>query len=103
MYGLIGKILARPGQRDELTAVLLEVAAEMPGCLNYVVAHDSSDENALWITEVWESPGSHQASLLLPSVQQAIQKGRPLIEGFGERIVTMPVGGQGLAGKDRYT
>lgn len=96
MYGLIGKMNAVPGQRDALAAILLEGVAGMPGCLSYVVAHDPADEDALWITEVWDGEESHRASLRLPSVQRAIAKGRPLIAGFGERIVTAPVGGQGL-------
>jgi hypothetical protein len=39
----------------------------------------------------------HRASLALPAVKDAIALGRPLIAGFGERIVTAPVGGHGLA------
>lgn len=97
MYGLIGKMIAVPGQRDALIVILLEGVSGMPGCLSYVVAKDPDDTNALWITEVWDSQGSHEASLSLPSVQQAIAQGRPLIAGFGERFVTEPVGGHGLA------
>jgi quinol monooxygenase YgiN len=96
MYGLIGKIDAVQGQRDALTSILLEGVAGMPGCLSYVVATDPADADALWITEVWDDEASHRASLSLPSVQQAIAKGRPLIAGFGERFVTTPVGGHGL-------
>ena len=69
----------------------------MPGCLSYVVAKDPSDADAIWVTEVWESQVSHRASLALPSVQQAIALGKPLIAGFGERFETQPVGGHGLA------
>jgi len=97
MYGLIGKMKATPGQRDELIAILLEGVAGMPGCLSYVVAKDSTDEDAIWVTEVWDSKESHEASLSLPSVQEAIAQGRPLIAGFGERFETVPVGGHGLA------
>lgn len=96
MYGLIGKLVATDGDREELAAILLEGSAEMPGCLSYVVAKDAEDENALWVTEVWESQASHQGSLSLPSVQAAIGKGKPLIAGFGDRHVTAPVGGHGL-------
>jgi len=98
MYGLIGKMRAQPGQRDALIAILLEGTAAMPGCLSYVIARDTADADALWITEAWDSQDSHKASLALPSVQAAIGKGRPLIAGFGERFETEPVGGQGLAG-----
>jgi quinol monooxygenase YgiN len=97
MYGLIGKMKVVPGQRDALAEILLQGLQEMPGCLSYVVAHDPADADALWITEVWDSQASHQASLSLPAVQQAISRGRPLIAGFGERFETMPVGGHGLA------
>jgi quinol monooxygenase YgiN len=93
MYGLIGKITTTPGQRDALIAILLDGVAGMPGCLSYVVAKDPCDPKAIWVTEVWEDQASHQASLSLPSVQQAISKGRPLIAGFGERYETEPVGG----------
>jgi quinol monooxygenase YgiN len=97
MYGLIGKMTAVPGQRDALIAILLQDVGEMPGCRSYVVAKDPADADAIWITEVWESQASHQASLSLPAVRQAIAQGRPLIAGFGQHTVTEPVGGHGLA------
>jgi quinol monooxygenase YgiN len=96
MYGLIGKMTAVAGQRDALVAILLEGVAGMPGCLSYVVAHDPADADAIWITEVWDSEASHAASLTLPSVREAIARGRPLIAGFGEHTVTAPIGGHGL-------
>lgn len=94
MYGLIGKMIATPGERDTLIAILLENATGMPGCLSYIVAKDPADADAIWITEVWDNADSHQASLSLPAVRDAITRARPLIAGFGERIVTEPVDGQ---------
>jgi quinol monooxygenase YgiN len=99
MHGLIGKMIAVPGQRDALIAILLEGVSGMPGCHSYIVATDPADADAIWITEVWDSKASHDASLSLPSVKQAIAKGRPLIAGFGDMTVTVPVGGYGLAAK----
>lgn len=96
MYGLMGKIIARPGHRDELISILLEGSGSMPGCLSYVVAKDSTDADAIWVTEVWDSQESHRNSLSLPSVQSAISRGKPLIAGFGERFETVPAGGHGL-------
>jgi quinol monooxygenase YgiN len=97
MYGLIGKMTAVPGQRDELIAILLDATDRMPGCLSYVIAKDTSDANAIWVTEVWDSKASHEASLSIPSVKAAITKGRPLIASFSDRVLTEPVGGYGLA------
>lgn len=97
MYGLIGKMIADHEKRDELISILLDGANEMPGCLSYVISKDMTDENALWITEVWDSKESHQASLSLEAVKTAISQGKPLIAGFGERFETTPVGGHGLS------
>lgn len=96
MYGLIGKMKAVTGQRDALAAILLDGVSGMPGCLSYVVAQDPTDADSIWITEVWDSQDSHRASLSLPSVQEAIKRGKPLIAGFGERFETVPLGGHGL-------
>lgn len=96
MYGLIGKMIAAPGKREDLAAILLEGMQDMPGCLSYIVAKDPSTADALWVTEVWTDQESHQASLGLPSVQAAITRGRPLIAGFGERFETEPLGGIGI-------
>lgn len=63
MYGLIGKMTAVAGERDALAAILLDGTHAMPGCLSYVIARDPADDNALWITEVWDSQASHKASL----------------------------------------
>ncbi len=99
MYGLIGKMTAVAGQRDALIAILLEGVMSMPGCLSYVIAKDPRDENAIWITEVWNSKESHAASLSLPAVRQAITRAKPLIAAFGDSVTTEPVGGHGLGEK----
>lgn len=96
MFGLIGKITAVDGQRDTLMSILLEGTTDMPGCLSYVIAADSGDDNVLWVTEVWDNSDSHAASLQLPAVRDAIAKGRPLIAGMTPVASTVPAGGHGL-------
>lgn len=96
MYGQIAKITAVPGKRDELSTLLVEGTANMPGCLSYIVAQDANDEDSIWVSEAWDSKQSHEASLSLPSVKTTISKARPLIAAFSNRVVTTPVGGIGL-------
>lgn len=96
MYGLHGKMIAQPGQRDALIGYLLEGSGSMDGNYLYVVSADTSDPDALWIYEVWESAQHHQNSLKLEQVQAAIAKARPLIAGFADRLEFTPVGGTGL-------
>ena len=98
MYGLIGQMLAAPGKRDELLAILGESTGDMPGCLSYVIAKDPNNADALWVTEVWTDKEAHAASLKLPSVQAAIAKARPIIAGFPRHFETIPVTGHGLKG-----
>ena len=97
MYGIIGKMVATEGSRDKLIEILLNGTQDMPGCKLYAISADSADETGIWITEIWDSEESHQASLQLPSVQAAIAEGRPMIAGFGDRHIVNPVGGVGIS------
>ena len=96
MYGIIAKLITAPGKRDEMIAILKDSAANMPGCLSYVVAKDAADENTLWITEVWDSAASHDTSLSLPAVKNAIPQAKGLIAGFEKVAATTPIWGAGL-------
>ena len=40
---------------DELVDILRRGTASMPGCLSYVIACDSNNQNAIWITEIWDT------------------------------------------------
>ena len=91
MWGMIAKITLLPAKRDEMIEILKESAAGMPGCLSYVVAKDAVDENTIWVSEVWDSTASHDASLSLPAVKNAIPRSKALISNFEKIAVTNPV------------
>jgi len=101
MWGMIAKITTVPGKRDGFIEVLRESARGMPGCFSYVVAKDAADENVVWVTEVWATEASHDASLSLPAVRDAIPKGKSLVANFATVAVTAPVWGEGLPTKGR--
>jgi quinol monooxygenase YgiN len=90
-YGRIGSLIAAPGLRDALIAVLSDGAARMPGCLSYLVSKDADHPDLVWVIELWNSQESHAASLKLSQVREAITKARPLIAGFGQSAVIEPV------------
>jgi quinol monooxygenase YgiN len=96
MWGLIVKITLVPGKRDEMIDILKESAADMPGCTSYIVAKDTADENTIWVTEVWDSQASHDASLSLPAVKDAIPRGEAIVSNFERIALTTPVWGAGL-------
>jgi len=93
MYGMIGKLVAAPGKRDQIIQILGDATVSMPGCLSYVIAKDATDENTIWVTEVWDTQESHDASLKLPRVQKSVADARPLITAFERVAVTAPVRG----------
>lgn len=97
MYGLIVKLTVVPGRREEMIGILTESAVNMPGCFSYVVAKDSADENVIWVTEAWDSIASHDASLSLPSVKNAVPRARAIVSGFEKIAVTSPVWGVGTS------
>lgn len=96
-HGVVSQIIAASGRRNALAAVLLEGARNMPGCRAYLVAADAAHEDAIWITEVWDSREAHARALASPAVQAAIAKGAPLIAGFASHAETTPLGAVGLA------
>ena len=79
-----------------MIAILKGSAANIPGCFSYVVAKDSADENTIWVTEVWDSAASHDASLSLPSVKNAVAGAKAIVSSFNRIAVTTPVWGVGL-------
>jgi quinol monooxygenase YgiN len=96
MWGLIARITVLPGRRDDMIGILKESAADMPGCLSYIVAKDSADENAIWVTEVWDTIASHDASLSLPTVKNAMPRAKSIVSNFEKIAVTIPEWGTGL-------
>lgn len=100
MYGLIAKLTAVLGKRDELIKILKEGTRSMPGCRSYILAKDAVDANAVWVTEIWDSAASHDASLTLPAVKDSIAQTKSLIAGFEKVAVTNPVGGVGFPSSD---
>ena len=87
MFMLHGRLAAQPGKRDELLAILSEGGQheEMAGCRMYLVAVDASDDDGVWVTEVWESEEAHAASLELDRVKERIARARPILDLAGFR------------------
>ena len=98
LYARQGKLVAWPGQRDALAAVMLDekaALASMPGCRLYLILANEQEPDTLLVTELWDSAEAHQASLSLPSVAETIARARPLLERVeGEELIFL--GGTGL-------
>jgi quinol monooxygenase YgiN len=80
-----------PGRRDEGIALLTESTLGMPGCSSYGIAKDISKPDVLWVTEVWDSEASHDASFTLRAVQDVIPRVKPLVAQLEKIALTEPV------------
>ena len=80
-FGMYGKVVAKPGQRDALVEILLEASrlvAPLAGCQIYIVNVVPADPDAIWVTEIWRSEADHDASLKMDSVMAVIAKAKEL-------------------------
>lgn len=97
-YGYFGTMRVRPGHRDEVVAILLrgQDGLRAAGCDLYVVGTSGTDEDLVWVNEVWVSEEAHAASLRLPETKAAIAAAMPMLTGefTGQEIDV--VGGLGV-------
>ncbi len=96
MYGLITRLTAHPGRRDELALWLMDPNMKRPGCHSYVVAHDLNDSAVLWVTEVWMSQAVHKAWSDEVHASGELRPALALVAIWGDTVFTRPLGGVGL-------
>src|SRR5690606_14204961 len=98
-YGIYGKIGVKPGMRARVAEILLRDVDELKaiGCQAYIVTFDPKDANSIWVMEVWDSEAAHDASLKLPTVQQAINEALPMLTGEFSQMKLEVMGGLGLS------
>ena len=97
-YGYIGSMKTKPGNRDDVVAILLSGADGLraAGCLLYVVGVSATDDVTIWVSEVWQSKEHHDASLRLPETRAAIATAMPMLTGEFTSQETTVAGGLGL-------
>ncbi len=97
-YGYLGSMKVKPGHRDDVVSILLSGldGLRAAGCEAYIVAVSETDDDTIWVSEVWRSQQHHTASLQLPQVRASIDKAMPMLTGeFTSQEVSV-VGGLGL-------
>ena len=79
----VGALGAVAGKRDLLVEILTRRSADLEGagCLLYEVGVNDNQPDTVFVAELWESAETHQRSLQLASVHDAIREARPLLSG----------------------
>ncbi len=100
-YGLHGHLKASPGKGGQLANILLEAAqlvSTAKGCQIYFISRTEAEPDTVWITEVWDSPADHEASLQVPGVRELIGQAMPILAESPQRGQILNVlGGHGVA------
>jgi len=91
-YGLLGKMRAKPGKRDELIAALKASSGGLPGKLVYLFQLEQDDPDAFWINKVWADKSDYEACLTNPQVVAGMTVIRPLLADTEVRVETIPLG-----------
>lgn len=94
-FGLIGHVTAKPGMRDAMIEALSPLIGAK-GCLNFVIAKDPKTEDGIWLSQVWESKEIHDQIYEDDLFKAVMDKTRPLMVGFDQNNVTVPVVGTGI-------
>lgn len=97
-YGYLGTMRAKPGHRDDVVKLLVsgQDGLRAAGCDLYVVGTSESDQDLIWVQEVWLSKAHHAASLELPETKEAIGKAMPMLTGEFTSQELDIVGGLGV-------
>jgi quinol monooxygenase YgiN len=100
-YGLLNKLTAKPGKRDEVVGILLESGKLLddPACLMYMVSESVDDPDVIWVTDLWTSKDKHAEALRTPELRPFVERAMPLLEGMPEQIEIRPAGGRGIPGE----
>jgi quinol monooxygenase YgiN len=91
-WGLLGRMTAVPGKRDELIAALQESSRGVPGKIVCLIQLEIDDPDSFWINEVWRDKAAYDACLTMPQVMRGLEVTRPLIAGGEHRTETIPLG-----------
>ncbi|MBI5354429.1 MAG: antibiotic biosynthesis monooxygenase [Chloroflexi bacterium] len=101
MYAMTGKFIAQAGKRDQLIEILKRAAnlvGQLPDCRLYIVSEDVSNEDHVWVFEMWEDKEAHDFSLKDDKIRALITEAMPLMGGPPDGVELRVAGGYGIGG-----
>ena len=96
-YGLLNRLTAKPGKRDEVVRHLVESGSlfdDNVACLLYLVASPADDPTTIWVVDLWTGEDAHTEALRDPSLRPHIDATVPLLEGMPEQTPLEVRGGK---------
>ena len=81
-YGLYVKLKTTKGNGQKLADILIQASAVVSNCKGfhmYLVSLDKKEEDAVIVTEVWDSKEDHDNSIKMDAVRALIGQAMPII------------------------
>ncbi len=98
-YTLQTRFVTQQSKGNNLLNILTSLYNKMAyvhGCHLYIINQDAENGDQIFVTELWDSPESHQKSQSLQDFQEALSQASPLLAIEPERKVLKAVAGKGL-------
>lgn len=98
-YTLQTRFITQASKGSTLLNILTRLynkIAYVHGCHLYIINQDTENSDHILVTELWDSPESHQQSQSLRDFQEALSQATPLLAIEPERRVLKAVAGKGL-------
>lgn len=93
-YALVTRFAARPGQRKELTDILVKahhIVSSAKGCKLFAVNHDVNHDDLIWVNEIWDTQEDHAISLTLDGCKELILEAKHLMNGDPVQNTLKPI------------
>ena len=97
-FGMQAVLTSVPGKGDHLAEIMRRAAmvvAGLEGCELYLVQQSLTDENKIFISELWSTKKDHENSLSNETVRALITEARPLISDMSGNPAKL-IGGHGI-------
>lgn len=98
LYALYTQFKAQPGKGKALAAILqraCDIVAAAKGCRLYIINKEVSQEDSIWVTELWDTAEDHAISLTMDGCKELIAEAMPLLAGRPEQVILNAISGKG--------
>lgn len=93
------RFISRPGQREALKDVLMKtsrIVSGSDGCRLYIINEDTNHEDAIWLTEIWETEEHQVIARSLDGALELATETNMLLAKEPEKVEMEAVAGKGL-------
>ncbi|NCI45292.1 putative quinol monooxygenase [Sediminibacterium soli] len=97
-HALYTQFITHPGKGTDLVTLLKkanDIVSTASGCKLYIINVHATDEDCIWVTELWDSEESHAISLTMDGCKELVTEAATLLSLPPKQIVLKALAGKG--------